>query len=89
MFGHYQPAFHRSHRICLRCSSRAGNDEAHCLFSCAHPTRDEARDTLLAANVSPLASQHLLSTYADFWALAATGRVPFPVPVKHVAMCVC
>jgi hypothetical protein len=64
------------------------DDEAHCLFSCAHPTLDEARDTLLEAIVPPFASSSLLSTYADFWALAATGRVPLPVPVKYVAVCV-
>jgi hypothetical protein len=29
-----------------------------------------------------------LSTYADFWALAATGRVPPPVLVNYVAVCV-
>jgi hypothetical protein len=84
-------------RICLRCSSRAVDDEAHCplqkenkikYVSCAHPTLDEALDTFLAAIVPPLASQHLLSTYLDFWALAATGRVPLPVFVKYVAVCV-
>jgi hypothetical protein len=40
-----------SGRTCLRCSSRAIDDEVHCLFSCAHPTLDEARDALLAAVV--------------------------------------
>jgi hypothetical protein len=42
----------------------------------------------LAAIVPPLATQHLFSTYADFWALAAAGRVPVPVLVKYVAVCV-
>jgi hypothetical protein len=44
---------------------------------------------LAAANVSPSASQHLLSTYGDFWAWAATGGVPLPVLVMYVAVCVC
>jgi hypothetical protein len=51
----HQLALPRPHRTCLRCSSRAVDDEAHCLFACAHPTLDEAWDTLLAAIVmSPL-----------------------------------
>jgi hypothetical protein len=36
----------------------------------------------------PLASPHPLSTYADFWALVATGRVPVPILVTYVAVCV-
>ena len=42
-------------------------------------TLDEARDTFLAAMVPPLASQPLFSTYADSWALAATGCAPLHV----------
>jgi hypothetical protein len=87
----HQPALtfsSRSHGTCLRCSSRAIDDEAHCLFSCAHPTLDEAPDTLLAAVLPLLASRHPLSTYADLWALVATGHVPVPVLVNYVAVCV-
>ena len=43
----------------------------------------------MAAVVPPLASPHPLCTYADFWALVASGRVPVPVLVKYVAVCVC
>jgi hypothetical protein len=40
------------------------------------------------ALLSPTHHAYILSTYAVFWALAATGRVPLPVLVKFVAVCV-
>ena len=37
--------------------------------------------------VPPVSSLSSLR-YADFWALSSTGRVPLPVLVKYVAICV-
>ena len=45
------PALLRPQRTCLRCSSTAVDDEAHCLFLCEHPTIVEARDVFLSAVV--------------------------------------
>ena len=73
--------------VCLRCSSTAVDDEAHCLFLCEHPTIVEARDVFLSAVVPPVSALSSLR-YADFWALYSTGRVPLPVLVKYVAICV-
>ena len=63
------------------------DDEAHCLFLCEHPTIVEARDVFLSAVVPPVSALSSLR-YADFWALYSTGRVPLPVLVKYVAICV-
>ena len=81
------PALLRPQRTCLRCSSTAVDDEAHCLFLCEHPTIVEARDVFLSAVVPPVSALSSLR-YADFWALYSTGRVPLPVLVKYVAICV-
>ena len=81
------PALLRPQRTCLRCSSTAVDDEAHCLFLCEHPTIVEARDIFLSAVVPPVSALSSLR-YADFWALYSTGRVPLPVLVKYVAICV-
>ena len=81
------PALLRPQRTCLRCSSTAVDDEAHCLFLCEHPTIVEARDVFLSVVVPPVSALSSLR-YADFWALYSTGRVPLPVLVKYVATCV-
>ena len=47
----------------------------------------EARDVFLSAVVPPVSALSSLR-YADFWALYSTGRVPLPVLVKYVAICV-
>lgn len=83
------PPLPRSHRRCLRCpvgGLAPIDDEAHCLWSCAHPDLEEARERFLALLV-PLGPLQLRS-YADFWALATGGRVALPSVVKFVAQCV-
>ena len=82
------PALLRPQRTCLRCSSTAVDDEAHCLFLCEHPTIVEARDVVFLSAVVPPVSALSSLRYADFWALYSTGRVPLPVLVKYVAICV-
>ena len=82
-----QPVLLRPQRTCLRCSSTAVDDEAHCLFLCEHPTVVEARDVFMSTVVPPVSSLSPLR-YADFWALSSTGRVPLSVLVKYVAICV-
>ena len=99
-----QPVLLRPQRTCLRCSSTAVDDEAHCLFLCEHPTIVEARNLFLSVVVPPVitggttpvitgdhsAVMTALSSlrYADFWALSSTGRVPLSALVKYVAVCV-
>ena len=70
-----QPVLLRPQGTCLRCSSTAMDDEAHCLFLCEHPTIVEARNEFLSAVVPPVTSLSCLR-YADFWALFSNGRVP-------------
>lgn len=81
----------RDVRTCLRCSSPPTapvDDELHCLLWCDHPALVEARDLFLSAVVPPIPSLSSLRRYADFWALAATGRVAHSVLTKFVAVCV-
>ena len=66
------PALLRPQRTCLRCSSTALDDEAHCLFLCEHPTIVEARDVFLSAVVPPV-SHCRLSGMLTFG--HSTGRV--------------
>ena len=60
----------------------------HIVSSCVS-TRQvvEARDVFLSAVVPPVSALSSLR-YAGFWALYSTGRVPLPVLVKYVAICV-
>ena len=61
----------------------------HIASSCVN-TRQvvEARAVFLSTVVPPDSALSSLR-YADFWALSSTGRVPLPVLVKYVAICVC
>ena len=81
------PGLPRPQHTCLRCTSTAVDDEAHCLFLCEHPTIVEARDVFMSTVVPPVSALSSLR-YADFWALSSTGRVPLSVLVKYVAICV-
>jgi hypothetical protein len=76
-----QPFLVLSTHVCV--VSRAVDDEAHCLFSCAHP------NLLLAAIVPPLAHSTFSLPMLTFgpWRLHAVSPRN-PVPVEYVAVCV-
>jgi hypothetical protein len=70
---HARPFVPRSRRYCLRClPRRCVDDEAHCLYHCAHPTLVEAR-----AHLAPVTQGLVCRSVADLFNAAGrrTGHV--------------
>jgi hypothetical protein len=80
------PVIPRTQRFCQRCTdSQLGlvDDEAHCLLRCTHPTLVQHRAHLFGP--IPLGT---VPSYAAFWALVESGRLPVHAVVQYIAICV-